>query len=450
MPRRLVQAALRRRQQRLRFGVQLARIGDFPAEVARDHAQNAVNQIAVGGDELIVVSADEIRPVEFGIAGFGHVGGERVADGIHVVTLQNVGNPHRPVAACGNLVAFNVQVLVGGNVVRQVQPAVSHEHGGPDDGVEGYVVFAHEVVGARVRVLPEIAPAVGFAAARRPLFRGGQVADDRLEPDVDALVVVAVERDGDAPVEVAGDSPVFQAAFEKADGEVADVGLEVVLPPHPFEQLVFEGAQAHEEVFGFAYLRRAAAQSAGHADELFGVERPSAGVALVAARAVVAAVRTLAFDVAVGQEAVVGRAVRLLHRVVVDEALFAHPREHVLGDIGVVVGVGGGEQVEADAEPLPRPQKLALVSREDVFRRHAALVGGDGHRRPVSVAAGHHSDLAAEHPLKASENIRRQVAARRLSDVDGAVGVGPSDAYEYSISQKSRPQKRAQSGFRGQ
>ena len=86
--------------------------------------------------------------------------------------------------------------------------AVAEQLARPDDAVEDDVVLAHEVVVARVGVLPPVAPGVGRAAVPRPLDRRGEVADDGVDPDVDALVLaLLVARDGhaDAPVEVARD-----------------------------------------------------------------------------------------------------------------------------------------------------------------------------------------------------------------------------------------------------
>ena len=66
---------------------------------------------------------------------------------------------------------------------------VAEQLGGPDLGVEDDVVLAHEVVGVGVRRLPPLPPRLGVAGAAGPLDRRRQVADDGVEPHVDALVV---------------------------------------------------------------------------------------------------------------------------------------------------------------------------------------------------------------------------------------------------------------------
>src|SRR5438105_1694284 len=69
----------------------------------------------------------------------------------------------------------------------------------PDDGVEDDVVLALKVRVQRVLGLPPVAPRIGLAADRSPFEARGQVADHRVEPDVDALVLIlGVARDGNA------------------------------------------------------------------------------------------------------------------------------------------------------------------------------------------------------------------------------------------------------------
>ena len=59
------------------------------------------------------------------------------------------------------------------------------------------------------------------------------------------------------------------------------------------------------------------------------------------------------------------------------------------------------------------------------------LLGADGDRRAVLVAAGDHEHVVAGGAVVASEDVGRQVGAGDLTDVEGAVGVGPGDGDEY-------------------
>jgi hypothetical protein len=77
---------------------------------------------------------------------------------------------------------------------------------------------------------------------------------------------------------------------------------------HPVAHLVDERRLAEEEVLGLPHLEVGAARERGaRLEEVGGVQHPGAVLALVAAGALVAAVRARAHDVAVGQEAPVDR-----------------------------------------------------------------------------------------------------------------------------------------------
>ena len=140
-----------------------------------------------------------------------------------------------------------------------------------------------------------------------------------------------------------------------------------------------------------------------------------------------------AFDVPVGQVALVVQAEGLVHGVGVEVALFEQAQKYILGDFGVVLGVRGGEQVEADAESFPGVQELGLELGVYVFGGDALLVGGDGDGRAVRVAAGDHGHFVAHHAVIAREDVGGQVSARRMAEMDGAVGVGPGDGYKDSF-----------------
>ena len=165
--------------------------------------------------------------------------------------------------------------------------AVAEQHRGPDLGVEDDVVLAHEVVGLRVRRLPPGPPGVRVAGAPRPLDRRRQVADDRVEPDVDPLVrpvPPAVQRDRHAPVEVTGDGPRLQVA-EQVQRELQHVGPPLAaLALQPGPEHVGEGGQVEEELLGLHEDRRLAVDLRARVDQVGGVELIAAVVALVTAR----------------------------------------------------------------------------------------------------------------------------------------------------------------------
>ena len=190
-------------------------------------------------------------------------------------------------------------------------------------------------------------------------------------------------------------------------------------------------------MFRLSYLGRGPTGTASEPDQFLRVQRAATVVALVAARAVIGAVGACAFDVSVRQESLVVRAEGLTHRVCVKIALVQEAQEHILGDFSVVLGVCRSKQVEADSEAFPRVQELRLEFGVNVLRGDALLVGGDGDRGAMSVAAGYHRHLIAYHPVIAREYIGGQICARSVAKVDGAVGVWPSYGYEYAFGHRS-------------
>ena len=225
----------------------------------------------------------------------------------------------------------------------------------------------------------------------------------------------------------------MESALQEAYGEVAHVRPPVVLGADPIEKLVLEGAQAQKEVLSLPDNRAVAAQLAGHADKLVGVEGAAAVVTLVAARTVEPAVRALSLDVAVGQEPAVRLAVGLHHRVLLDVALLVEGQEHVLGDRSVVVGVSGREEVEVDTQALPVVEELGLILLEHLLGTHTALLSGQRYRCAVGVAPGDHQDVVALEAVVSGEDVGWQVAACDLSEVYGSVGVGPRYSYENAL-----------------
>ncbi len=117
--------------------------------------------------------------------------------------------------------------------------------------MERDVVLADEVERARRRIIPPVAPRLWVAAVLGPLDGGREVADDRLEPDVEHLVVVAlVHGHRDAPIHVAGHGPADQAAVDEVARKVDDLRppmFLVVVDPLG-QRILGDGRQVEEEV----------------------------------------------------------------------------------------------------------------------------------------------------------------------------------------------------------
>ena len=82
----------------------------------------AVHEVAEDRHQLAVVALLEVSPCEVVVLGLGGVGGEHVAEHILLAleVAQVLVEPDGPVARGRDLVAFEVEELVGGYVVGKI------------------------------------------------------------------------------------------------------------------------------------------------------------------------------------------------------------------------------------------------------------------------------------------------------------------------------------------
>ena len=307
--------------------------------------------------------------------------------------------------------------------------AVAEEDARPDNGVEDDVVLPHEVRVLGRGVLPPLAPRVRLPSVRRPLDRGGQVADHRVEPDIDPLVVLLlVTRDGDrnAPVEVTRDRSWLQLLHE-VERETLDVRPPVVVRLDPGGQLLLEGREVEEEVLRVPENRRRTVDTGPGIDEVGGIELVPAVVALVAPRALEATDRAGALDIPVGQS-VSGRGGERAKRLLLDDvALGVERAEQITGDAIVVSRRDPREQVVGDPEVAQVLPDEAAEALRSVTRRLAGVVRRHHDGRPVLVRAADHEHVVAAQPVVARERVRGNAESRHVADVPGPIRVGPCD-----------------------
>ena len=272
--------------------------------------------------------------------------------------------------------------------------------------MEDDVVLSHEVEAARVRVLPPLAPRLGPVDVVRPLDRGGEVADDRVEPDVDPLRVlgVAVDRNRHAPVDVARHRARLHLS-RQVEREVAHVRPPVRLRLDPLDQPLAESRQIEEEVRRLAELRCRAVHDRARVDQVDRIELVATVVALVATRLLVAADRAGSLDVAVGERAAGRRRDRPERCLLDQEPLLVQHAEHVLDDRVVVTGRRPRKAVErhAEADVVVEDQRVVAVCQ--LTRSHALAIGRHHHRRAVLVGPAHHEDVVALEPVIAGEDV---------------------------------------------
>ena len=93
------------------------------AEVLRRERQRPVDQVAPGGDQLVVVAAHELRPGEVGVVGLRPGGGQVVAQRVRRVAGQEVADVDHDVAARGELPPLHREELARHDLARQLQLA---------------------------------------------------------------------------------------------------------------------------------------------------------------------------------------------------------------------------------------------------------------------------------------------------------------------------------------
>ena len=312
-----------------------------------DQREHAVDQIPPRGDQLVVVPPQELAPREIAVRGLRHLRRQRVAQRIRVVAAQVVVDPHRPALAGARLATRHRDVLIGRHVERQVVAARAQQNRRPDHRVERHVVLADEVVDAGIRRLPELPPRLWFPARLRPLHRRREVADHRLEPDVDPLLFPSLERHRHPPRDVARDRPILQPFPQHSPREVEHVRPPVLLALcQPLRQRLLKRRQPQEVMLRAAQLRRRPRRPRARIDQIHRVQLPTAGVALIAPRPRVPAVRAGALDVAIRQKPPRFRVVEQLLRCPVEVPVLQQPPEQIVRHLPVVLRHRRRERVE--------------------------------------------------------------------------------------------------------
>ena len=291
--------------------------GNLPVEVLRGEDESTVHEVTEDSYQLIVVACLEVTPREVVVLRLGGIGREDVAQDVLLTgqILEVLIEPDGPVAARGDLVALEIEELIGGDVLGEDVGAFGTEHRREDDAVEDDVVLADEVQEARVFALPPLLPAVG-----QEFLRIGDIADGRIEPHVEHLALGTLYGYGDAPVEVTAHSTGLQASVEPALTLPVDIALPLLVvleDPLLEEGLVLVKGQI--PVLCLAELRRSAGDSALGVDEVGGVQRRATGLTLVTIGALILTARAGTRDVAVREE-LLGLGVVVLLALFFDEA----------------------------------------------------------------------------------------------------------------------------------
>ena len=273
------------------------------------------------------------------------VNGLAAMRGTAVAKLGSVELAYVNVAVAHN--GFIYQLLVGGNVRDEAR--INRE--------VDLLVAGFELIDPSLRVDPPIQPAPAFTSKAfgysldlggKPWTEWSNLSEQSPRAEFGAL---CGERAAMAVY------PVSFLAVQPALGD-ADTALLSLLDLQ------------HEKPLQRIPLERGAwIQTRMRTDQIFGFEQSTAVLALVAARPRVVAVRTLAFDVGIGQETSSDRIEEADRRVAIEQALAEQQHELVLHDRTMVVGGGGRVQVVADAQIAPVGEEFLVVALRDDVRK---------------------------------------------------------------------------------
>ena len=260
------------------------------------------------------------------------------------------------------------------------------------------------------------------------VFQRGQVANRRVEPDIEILARCV--RDFDPEIRrVAADVPVAHLGFAVGAGldPLADfvehLGLHrAALRPLLQKRQTARVGQLEEEMLRAFEHRLGARQRRIGVDEFGGAVNLATDLAVVAVLVFGVAVGALAFDEAVRQEHVFLGVEKLLDAAGGDQVVGLQRAVDVLRELVVFGRVGAVPVVKRDVKTV----QVRLAASGDVGHellwRFAGFFGRDHDRRAVGVVGADEMHLVAAHALKPHPNIGLDVL-HDVANVKMAVGI---------------------------
>mmetsp|Transcript_8283 Transcript_8283/g.24877 ORF Transcript_8283/g.24877 Transcript_8283/m.24877 type:complete len:375 (-) Transcript_8283:109-1233(-) len=244
---------------------------------------------------------------------------------------------------------------------------------GKNHGVKRNVIFAHKLhqLDISCLVTPPFSPLIRVCSSNT------NVADGRIEPDVEDLVCVALQGDGCAPFEIPGDAPLPQTLTKPGlrhcnrvlrpcprDGCLLDVLFKAVL----------ELWKVEEEMFCLPNLWFCLAGAALWRNELDGVQQSTAVVALITTGVFISTEMARASHKAIGQEPLVLVAEELLQLPIDYVAILVGFPENFLTDLRLLRRGGSTKMIERDVEPVIHISMQRIVLIADLLRTQTLLL----------------------------------------------------------------------------
>ena len=361
---------------------------DLAVEILMGQHHGTVDEVAENCHQLGIVAHLEVLPTEIIVLGLRGVGRKHITQDVLLSgeILEILVGPDSPAARSRYLVAFEIQELVGRDVIRKdVAVAIGLEHRREHYAVEDDIVLTDEVDELRILALPPLLPVV-----REQLLSVADIADGGVKPDIENLAFGALDGNRHTPVKVTGDRTGLQAAVEPALNLAIDIGPPLfVAIEYPLAQPLLIVLQRQIPVGGFFLDRLGAAQLRLWIDKLFRAESAAALLALVAVGVGVSALGASTDNIAVGEESLSLRIIVLLGSFGDKLSRIVEPFEKLGCCLFVNLRGGTSVDIEVYAETLEGFGDYLIVFVDYILRRAALLAGLDGNRHSVFVAAAH-------------------------------------------------------------
>ena len=364
---------------------------------------------------------------------FRAIGRQTPAPVIGRQQFQRLVHEDAALLAGRELAAVPVQPVEGLQLIHRLPRLARADDGrGKRYGVEGDVVLAHEldvadILGPLVQT-PPVAPAV--SGRIRPFLGRADIFDGGVEPDVEDLVLHARTREAvlghrHAPGQVAGDAPVNQTLVQMLVGDGFGQGLPAALAVDPGADFRLDLRLQQIEMARVAHLQvpRPRHRRIG-IDQVGRIQQPPAVVALIPARADVAAMGARPLDIAVGQEPGVVDGVDHPIHPLLDQAVLLQRLGEMLGQAMVLRVRRPAEPVVAEPERLAR--RLLNLVLLVAIGPHVLTGGGGGQLGwgAVLVGGADVEHLISLRPLEPRPDVGRQHRPRQIPQVLDAIDVG--------------------------
>ena len=409
---------------------QLATSGNYTVIILLREDQGAVDEVTQDSHQLRVVTCLEVLPSEVVILRLGGICTQYVTKYILLSgeLLQILMQPDGPVARGRNLVAFEVQELVRGDIFGQDVVAMRLQHRGEYDAVEDDIILTDEVDELRLLIFPILLP-IG-----RKVLRGRDIANRSIEPYIEHLTLGTLNRHGNTPIQVAAHGTGLQTAIQPALALAIDIRFPLLVTlQNPVAKHLLVVVQGQIPVLGLLLHRLRTRHSTVRVNQLIGRKGRTTLLALVAIGTVVATLGAGTYNIAVGKEGLGLLVVVLLGGLLDELTLIVELAEELRS--GLVVRRRGGTRIdiERDTQPLKRAFDKVVVTVHDILGRNALLAGLDGDGYAMLIRAANRNYVGTLQSQVARIDIRRHIDTCQVADMDRTIGIGKCRGNEVSF-----------------